>query len=212
MVILGIDPGYAIVGYGVVQFTAGRYRSLEHGAIVTRAGEAFPRRLEIISDALDSVLQKHKIDAVSIEKLYFQNNKTTAIQVAEARGVILLGCQRAGLPIFEYTPLQVKSAVTGYGQAKKPQVMEMVRRLLCLKEVPKPDDTADALALAICHSHATGSALRQRILQGGLYHDLQFKGNARPHRAEYGGGGVQRRCVSVHDDDADDAPSAESWQ
>lgn len=167
MVILGIDPGYAIVGYGVVAFQGGRYKPLEYGAIVTKAGQDFPRRLEIIADALDSVLAKHKIDAVSIEKLYFQNNQKTAIQVAEARGVILLCCQRAGLEIFEYTPLQVKSAVTGYGQAQKPQVMEMTRRLLCLKEVPKPDDTADALALTICHGQAAGSDLRQRLLRGG---------------------------------------------
>ncbi len=167
MIILGIDPGYAIVGYGVVEFRGGKYRPLEYGAIVTKAGEPFPRRLETIANALDSVLAKHRIDAVSIEKLYFQNNQKTAIQVAEARGVILLCCQRAGLEIFEYTPLQVKSAVTGYGGAKKPQVMEMTRRLLCLREVPKPDDTADALALTICHGQAAGSALRQRFLRKG---------------------------------------------
>ncbi len=165
MVILGIDPGYAIVGYGVVETNGIKYRPLEYGAIVTQAGQRFSRRLEIIADALDSVLAKHSIDAVSIEKLYFQNNQKTAIQVAEARGVILLCCQRAGLEIFEYTPLQVKSAVTGYGQAQKPQVMEMTRRLLCLRETPKPDDTADALALAICHGQAAGSALRQRLLR-----------------------------------------------
>ena len=167
MVILGIDPGYAIIGYGVVEFSAGKYKPLEYGAIVTKAGESFPRRLEILSDALDSVLKKHRIDAVSIEKLYFQNNQKTAIQVAEARGVILLCCQKAGIPIFEYTPLQVKSAVTGYGQALKPQVMEMTRRLLCLKEIPKPDDTADALALTICHGQAAGSALRRRMMEQG---------------------------------------------
>lgn len=169
MVILGIDPGYAIVGYGVVDFSGGKYKPLEYGAIVTKAGENFPRRLEIIADALDSVIAKHPIDAVSIEKLYFQNNQKTAIQVAEARGVILLCCQRAGLEVFEYTPLQVKSAVTGYGQAQKPQVMEMTRRLLCLKEVPKPDDTADALALTICHGQAAGSLLRRRMMTGGTF-------------------------------------------
>lgn len=169
MVILGIDPGYAIVGYGVVDFSGGKYKPLEYGAIVTKAGQNFSRRLEIIADALDSVIAKHPIDAVSIEKLYFQNNQKTAIQVAEARGVILLSCQRAGLEVFEYTPLQVKSAVTGYGQAQKPQVMEMTRRLLCLKEVPKPDDTADALALTICHGQAAGSLLRRRMMTGGTF-------------------------------------------
>ncbi len=166
MIVLGIDPGYAIVGYGVVECRAGRFRPLEHGAIVTKAGIPFPRRLETIADALDRVLTAYPVDAVSIEKLYFQNNQKTAIGVAEARGVILLSCQRAGVEIFEYTPLQVKSAVTGYGQAPKRQVMEMTRRLLGLREIPKPDDTADALALAICHSHAAGSRLRLRVLKG----------------------------------------------
>ena len=169
MVILGIDPGYAIVGYGVVDFRGGKYTPLEYGAITTEAGLEFPRRLEIIADELDAIIERHPIHAVSIEKLYFQNNQKTAIQVAEARGVILLSCQRFGLKIFEYTPLQVKSAVTGYGQAKKPQVMEMTRRLLCLKEVPKPDDTADALALAICHGHAAGSPLRQKLITGRMF-------------------------------------------
>ena len=166
MVILGIDPGYAIVGYGLVRAApqpvppAGAWGDRHQG------GEAFPRRLEIIADAMTELLAQGKPDAVAVEKLFFQNNKTTAIQVAEARGVILLAVQKAGVPIYEYTPLQVKQAVTGYGQAKKPQVMEMTRRLLCLKEMPKLDDTADALAMAICHGQAAGSALRQELLQG----------------------------------------------
>ncbi|NLJ30081.1 MAG: crossover junction endodeoxyribonuclease RuvC [Clostridiales bacterium] len=164
MVILGIDPGYAIVGYGVIRAQRGRYQPLEHGAVVTRAGENFGRRLEIIYDSVSAVLSHWKPDAVSIEKLYFQNNQKTAIGVAEARGVILLAARKAGAEVFEYTPLQVKMAVTGYGQAQKPQVMEMTRRLLCLKEVPKPDDTADALAMAICHGHAAGSALRRTLM------------------------------------------------
>lgn len=168
MIILGIDPGYAIVGYGVLRLQNSRYQPLEHGAIVTQPKEPFSRRLEIIWDALTRVLQHWKPDAVSIEKLFFQNNKTTAIQVAEARGVILLAVQQAGVPVYEYTPLQVKQAVTGYGQAKKPQVMEMTRRLLCLKEVPKPDDTADALAMAICHGQACGSKMRQQLLTKGI--------------------------------------------
>lgn len=165
MVILGIDPGYAIVGYGVVRAQNGRYQPLEHGAVVTQAGEDFNRRLEIIYDSVSAVLSHWKPDAVSIEKLFFQNNQKTAIGVAEARGVILLAAQKAGVGVFEYTPLQVKMAVTGYGQAHKPQVMEMTRRLLCLKEVPKPDDTADALAMAICHGHAAGSVLRRSLLR-----------------------------------------------
>lgn len=163
MIILGIDPGYAIVGYGVLRFQNNRYQPLEHGAIVTKPQEPFSRRLEILFDALSSVLEKWKPDAVSMEKLYFQTNKTTAIPVAQARGVLLLAVQKAGTPVFEYTPLQVKQAVTGYGRAQKPQVMEMTRRLLCLRELPKPDDVADALAIAICHGQACGSALRQKL-------------------------------------------------
>lgn len=167
MIILGLDPGYAIVGYGVVQARNSRYRSLEYGAIVTKAGEPFERRLEIIYDALSFVLEKWKPESMALEKLYFNNNKTTAIGVAEARGVILLAAKKAGVPVFEYTPMQVKMAVTGYGGAKKPQVMEMTRRLLCLQEIPKPDDTADALAMAICHGQAAGSALRRSLLRRG---------------------------------------------
>lgn len=160
MIVLGIDPGYAIVGYGVIEAKNNRYRTLEHGAVTTKAGDDFNRRLEIIYDGVARVLEMYRPDAVSVEKLYFSNNKTTGIGVAEARGVILLAAQKARVPVFEYTPVQVKMAVTGYGRALKPQVMEMTRRLLCLKEIPKPDDTADALAVAICHSHASGSALR----------------------------------------------------
>ena len=165
MIILGIDPGYAIVGYGVIRANSGRYQPLEHGAVVTQAGQEFNRRLEVIYDSLSKVMEHWKPEAVAIEKLYFQNNQKTAIGVAEARGVILLAAQKHGLEVFEYTPLQVKLAVTGYGQAQKPQVMEMTRRLLCLKEVPKPDDTADALAMAICHGQAAGSGLRRTMLR-----------------------------------------------
>ncbi len=166
MVILGIDPGYAIVGYGLIRAQSGRFLPLEHGAIETRAGEDFCARLEAIYNGLRAVMAKWKPDAVSIEKLYFQNNQKTAIGVAEARGVILLAARQSGARIYEYTPLQIKLAVTGYGQAKKPQVMEMTRRLLCLKEVPKPDDTADALAMAICHGQAAGSVTKQAMLSG----------------------------------------------
>ncbi|MCI5729350.1 MAG: crossover junction endodeoxyribonuclease RuvC [Clostridia bacterium] len=166
MRILGIDPGYATVGYGVVDIQGGRYHSVEHGAIVTRPEDDFPRRLEIIFDAAYSVMQKYRPQALSLEKLFFANNKTTAIGVAEARGVILLAARKAGVPVYEYTPMQVKQAVTGYGGAQKPQVQEMVRRLLCLQSVPKPDDTADALAMAITHGQAAGSALRRSFLTG----------------------------------------------
>ena len=116
---------------------------------------------------ITAIIATHNPEALAIEKLYFQNNQKTAIEVAEARGVLLLAAQQAGIPVFEYTPLQVKSAVTGYGQAQKPQVMEMTRRLLRLQKVPKPDDTADALAIAICHAQTGGTALKLRIAQGG---------------------------------------------
>ena len=161
MIVLGIDPGYAIVGYGVIEIKNNRYRTLEHGAVTTKAGVDFNRRLEIIYDGVSDILAQYRPEAVSVEKLYFSNNKTTGIGVAEARGVILLAAQKAGVPVYEYTPVQVKLAVTGYGKALKPKVMEMTRRLLCLKEVPKPDDTADALAIAICHCQASGTPLRQ---------------------------------------------------
>ena len=167
MVILGVDPGYAIVGYGVVRMQGMRYQPLEYGAIVTKPEESFERRLEIIYENLSAVLEKWNPDAFSIEKLFYHSNQKTVIYVAEARGVILLAAKKAGVPIYEYTPLQVKTAVTGYGRALKPQVQEMTRRLLCLKEIPKPDDTADALAMAICHGQAAGSALRRTMLNGG---------------------------------------------
>lgn len=165
MRILGIDPGYAIVGYGVVEAAAGAYRPLEYGAVTTRAGDDFGLRLKEIYEGMTELLQTHRPQAAAVEKLYFTNNKTTGIGVAEARGVILLALAQVGVPLFEYTPMQVKQAVTGYGKALKPQVQEMTRRLLRLSEIPKPDDTADALALAICHGQAAGSALRRDILE-----------------------------------------------
>ena len=163
MKILGIDPGYAIVGYGVIEFSGGRYKALDFGAITTDADTPFGVRLQEIYNGMLSVIIKNEPDEMAIEKLYFQNNQKTAIPVAEARGVILLSAQMNNIPISEYTPLQVKQAVTGYGQAKKPQVMEMTRRLLKLDSVPKPDDTADALAIAICHVQSSGTRLKELL-------------------------------------------------
>ncbi len=167
MVVLGIDPGYAIVGWGVIDFNGNSYRPIAFGAITTEAHTDFNQRLQQIYDDMITILKKSKPDALAIEKLYFTTNVTTAILVAQARGVILLAAQQCGVEVFEYTPLQVKVAVTGYGKAKKPQVMEMTRRLLHLKEVPKPDDTADALAIAITHTHAAGTTLRLKMLNRG---------------------------------------------
>ena len=162
MLILGIDPGSAIVGWGLVRYERGRFIPVDFGAITTPAGMPFGRRLDRIYEDLGLILSRYSPDAAAVEKLYFQSNKTTAIDVAQARGVTLLALEKRGVPVFEYTPMQVKSAVTGYGQAQKPQVMEMIKRLLRLKAVPKPDDTADALAIAICHAQYGG--IQQRLL------------------------------------------------
>lgn len=165
MIILGIDPGYAIVGWGLIQYEKARYTPLRFGAITTEAGVDFSLRLQEIYRDMSDLLDSCRPQAVAVEKLYFKNNQKTAIDVAQARGVILLAVREKGIPLFEYTPLQVKSAVTGFGRAEKPQVMEMTRRLLRLKEVPKPDDTADALALAVCHAQMNGTLLKQRLTE-----------------------------------------------
>jgi len=166
MVILGIDPGYAIVGWGLVEYARGRFKPLRYGAITTPAGMEFGCRLDAIYKELTALLTTHKPEALAVERLYFQNNQKTAIDVAQARGVVVLTAHQQGVPLYEYTPLQVKSAVTGFGRAEKPQVMEMTRRLLGLREVPRPDDTADALAIAICHGQMGGTALKRQIVSG----------------------------------------------
>ena len=165
MVIFGIDPGYAIVGWGCVRYERSRFSPLGFGAATTTPDMAFSLRLETIFLRTAELLDRYAPDALAIERLYFTTNQKTVIDVAQARGVIVLAAQRRGVPIFEYTPLQVKSAVTGYGKAEKGQVMEMTRRLLSLEEVPRPDDAADALAIAICHGQSGGTALR-RMLAG----------------------------------------------
>ena len=159
MIILGIDPGLAIVGWGVIEYKNTRFRTVAYGSIQTPAGMKTEQRLKVIFDGMNELLQKYRPDAVAVEELFFNTNITTGIRVAEARGVILLAAERAGVPIHEYTPLQVKQAVVGYGRAEKKQVITMVTMLLCLEKPPKPDDTADALAIAICHAHSGGSRL-----------------------------------------------------
>lgn len=168
MVVLGIDPGYAIVGYGVITYQGSTYRALGCGAITTDADTPFEERLQIIFENMNDLIAKVKPQAIAVEKLYFQTNQKTAIMVAEARGVILLSAKLAGIPVYEYTPLQVKTAVTGYGKAKKPQVMEMTKRLLNLQKMPRYDDTADALAIAICHVHAAGTGVRLKMMSDGI--------------------------------------------
>ena len=159
MIILGIDPGYAIVGYGVVSYENNKCTPVEFGAVTTPAKMDFDKRLVMIKEGIEEICRKHKIESASIEKLFFNTNTTTAIDVAQARGVIVCTLASLGVPVNEYTPLQVKQSVTGYGRAEKKQVQEMTRVILGLKSVPKPDDTADALALAICHGHSAGSML-----------------------------------------------------
>ena len=161
MIILGIDPGIAIVGYGVVVFKNQRFTTLAYGAITTKAGIKTERRLEIIYDELNKLIEMFNPDDIAIEELFFNTNQKTAIIVAEARGVILLCAKHNNLNIYEYTPLQVKQAVVGYGRAEKSQVIIMVKDMLGLKDKLKLDDTADALAIAICHAHTGGSRLKK---------------------------------------------------
>ena len=159
MVVLGIDPGYAIVGWGVIEYSHSRFKVLGYGAITTEAQTPCPERLQIIYNDMCYLFTKYKPEVMSMEKLFYNSNQKTVIDVAQARGVITLAAQMNNKNIFEYTPLQVKQSVTGYGRAEKKQVMEMTRSILNLPEVPKPDDTADALAMAICHAHCSGSAI-----------------------------------------------------
>ena len=159
--IMGIDPGYAIVGVGLVDYNNVRFSLVEYGAITTPAELPFETRLRQIYDDMVSLLTEYRPDAVAMEQLFFTTNRTTAIAVAEARGVLLLAAEQQGVPVFSYTPLQVKSSVVGYGQAVKKQVQEMTRVLLHLPAVPKPDDTADALAMAITFCHTNGNQLNR---------------------------------------------------
>ncbi len=159
MIVLGIDPGYAIVGCGVVEYKSNHFRVLEYGAITTEAHTPFNERIEKIFDEALALIRKYKPEAMAIEKLFFNTNQKTAIDVAQARGALVLAAQKCGVPIFEYTPLQVKQSVVGYGRAEKKQVQEMTRVMLNLEKIPKPDDAADALAMAICHCHSAGSLI-----------------------------------------------------
>lgn len=159
MRVLGIDPGYAIVGWGVVEYISNRFAPIGYGAVITEKDTPFEQRLVEIYESVFDICKRYQPEALSIEKLYYQHNQTTVIGVAEARGVILLAAAQCGVPIYEYTPMQVKQAVVGYGLAEKRQVMDMVKRLLKLKAVPRPDDAADALAIAICHARSATSLL-----------------------------------------------------
>lgn len=162
MRILGIDPGIAIVGFGLIESERGSVRMLQYGAVTTEAGLPLATRLLQIENDMTALIAQLQPDEIAIEELFFSKNITTGIAVAHGRGVILCTAEKLGVPICEYTPMQVKQAVVGYGLAEKRQVMDMTRRLLHLKTVPKPDDAADALAIAICHARSATSLLRHK--------------------------------------------------
>lgn len=159
MRILGIDPGFAIVGWGVIEYSGSKFKTIAYGSIQTPAGMRLEERLAQIHKQMNLLFETYRPDAMAVEELFFNNNITTGIRVAEARGVILVSAEEHGVKIAEYTPSQVKQAVVGYGKAEKKQIISMVTMLLGLSEPPKPDDTADALAIAICHAHSDRSAL-----------------------------------------------------
>lgn len=160
MLILGIDPGYAIAGFGLVEARQGKYRMTACGAINTPAGVRLSARLWQIATDLENLIEQFHPDVMAIEELFFNHNVTTGIGVARARGVILMTAEKLGVPICEYNPSQVKQAVVGYGKAEKRQVMDMTKRLLNLNAVPKPDDAADAVAIALCHARSSTSLLK----------------------------------------------------
>lgn len=161
MRILGIDPGYGITGFGLIESSRGQSRLLGCGAITTAPGADFSVRLEMIYEDMRQLLSQSKPDAVAIEELFFGQNVTTGIGVAQSRGVILLAIRQAGLEVTSYKPMQVKQAVVGYGNATKHQVQDMTKRLLHLEKMPKPDDAADAIAIALCHARSSTSLLAQ---------------------------------------------------
>ena len=165
MRILGIDPGIAIVGFGLIESDRGGQRMLQYGAITTPKELPLAERLVLIGNDMEELIAQLKPDAIAVEEMFFTNNITTGIAVAHGRGIVLYTAQKSGVPLYEYTPMQVKMAVTGYGKAEKRQVMDMTKRLLDLKAVPKPDDAADALAIALCHARSATSLLSR--VQGG---------------------------------------------
>ena len=165
MIILGIDPGLAIVGWGVLESVRGSVRPVAYGAITTPAHTPIEERLLMIERDLTEIIEKYRPDEMAVEELFFTNNITTGIAVAEARGVILCTAHRLGVKVAEYTPPQVKQAVVGYGKAEKHQVIAMVTSILRLKNPPKPDDTADAIAIAVCHAQCRGSAMEKYFNQ-----------------------------------------------
>ena len=160
MRILGIDPGFALMGYGVVDQKSGKYTPVEYGSLETTKNMAMQDRLKALYDGMTAIIERTRPEQAAIEELFFNRNITTAIFVAQARGVAILACANAGIPVAEYTPMQIKQSIAGSGKADKHQMQQMTKMLLGLSEVPKPDDTADALAAAICHGTRTLSSNR----------------------------------------------------
>jgi len=154
LIIMGIDPGFAITGYGIIKYEGNRFTVKEYGAVLTETSDSFPERLRILSNKIKTLIKIYNPDAFAIEELFFNKNIKTAISAAQGRGAAIVAAADCGIDIFEYTPLQVKQAVVGYGRAEKSQIQQMVKIILNLSEIPKPDDVADALAVAICHAHS----------------------------------------------------------
>lgn len=154
MIIMGIDPGFAITGYGIVRYDGNKFSVIDYGAVTTKSTEVFAERLLTINNKLEELIKKYRPSAISVEELFFNRNIKTALSAAHGRGIALLTAAKCGVEVFEYTPLQVKQAVVGYGRAEKLQIQQMVKTILNLPQIPKPDDVADALAVAICHGHS----------------------------------------------------------
>lgn len=154
MIIMGIDPGFAITGYGIIKYEGNRFSVLDYGIVATEPSVTLPQRLLLLNTRLEELIGKYRPDAVSVEELFFNKNIKTALNVGHGRGVALLAAAKSGVGVFEYTPLQVKQSVVGYGRAEKAQMQQMVKVILNLAQIPKPDDVADALATAICHAHS----------------------------------------------------------
>lgn len=163
MIIMGIDPGIAILGYGLIRYEGNKFYVMDYGAVTTEPKSSMPERLAILYRNLTDIINRYKPEAFAVEELFFNKNVKTALTVGHARGVALLAAYEAGLDIFEYTPLQVKQAIVGYGRAEKMQIQQMVKILLNLESIPKPDDVADALAIAICHAHSNHAGELFRI-------------------------------------------------
>lgn len=179
MRILGIDPGYALMGYGVIEQQGNNFKVIDYGSISTEAGTPMPERLKFIYSSLMDIIAETEPEVAALEELFYNTNAKSVINVGQARGVAVLACVNSGLSIDEYTPLQIKQALVGYGRAEKKQVQQMVKTLLGMKSVPKPDDTADALAVAICHANsAAGSSRLAASIEKALAKDAALRGAA----------------------------------